>query len=211
MRMFRKGLFLAAMIMAVTAPAAFGQQATAGGRGEEIMLAENNPGPGERGELSEEKREEIRTKIETVRIWRLTDALKLDPDASAKLAAFIAPFNQQRREIQHEQMETMRTLRHALKDPKPDEKKIKAALETLEKNQNAMQDLRKRELSGLKNILTIEQQARYVVFQQEFQREMRSMIAGARGKEKGEAGQGGKPRMRRGQAPPEGTGQQPEN
>jgi hypothetical protein len=44
-----------------------------------------------------------------------------------------------------------------------------------------MQELKNKEMSSLKNLLTIEQQARYIIFQQEFIREMRSMIHGARG------------------------------
>jgi hypothetical protein len=44
-----------------------------------------------------------------------------------------------------------------------------------------MQELKNKEISGLKNLLTIEQQARYVIFQQEFMREMREMIHDARG------------------------------
>jgi hypothetical protein len=56
-----------------------------------------------------------------------------------------------------------------------------------------MMDLRKKELNGIKDILTIEQQARYLVFQHEFQREMRGMIAGARGQGRGGKGMRGGP------------------
>ena len=55
-------------------------------------------------------------------------------------------------------------------------------LEKLEKNRQEMQGLKDQELKGLKDILTIEQQARFLIFQHEFQREMRDMISGARGK-----------------------------
>ncbi len=81
-----------------------------------------------------------------------------------------------------EQAETMKTLRQALKPQKPDETTIKQLLDKLEKNHSGMQELRNDEIKSVKNILTVEQQARFLIFQHEFQREVRQMIAGARGR-----------------------------
>jgi Spy/CpxP family protein refolding chaperone len=89
--------------------------------------------------------------------------------------------DQQRRDIMREQMAAMRDLRTSLKSPKPDEARLKAALEKLEKGRHTMQELREKEFKALKDVLTIEQQARFLVFQQQFQRDMRGMIAEARG------------------------------
>ena len=141
-----------------------------------------NAGQSGRGEpMSEEKRAEIRKKIEVVRIWRLTEALKLDANTSAKLSSLLSSLDRQRRDIQREQMGTLKMLQQSLKSPKLEESRIKSDLDKLEKNHRAMQELRNNEMSSLKNFLTIEQQARYVIFQQEFMREMRGMIHGARG------------------------------
>jgi Spy/CpxP family protein refolding chaperone len=147
-------------------------------RPDEMAEFDNPQAPG--GEPSEERREEVRKKIEAVRIWRLTEALKLDAPTSSKLSALLSSFDQQRRDIMREQMTTMRQLRHILDSPKPDESKIKTVLDRLEKNQRAMQALRDKEFGGVKEILTIEQQARFLLFQQEFRREMQGMIANAR-------------------------------
>ena len=147
-------------------------------RSDEIAELDNPQAPG--GEPSEEKREEVRKKIEAVRIWRLTEALKLDVPTSSKLSALLSSFEQQRRDIMREQMTNMRELRHMLGSPKPDESKIKTVLDRLGKNQRTMQALRDKEFGGVKEILTIEQQARFLLFQQEFRREMQGMIANAR-------------------------------
>ena len=147
-------------------------------RSEETAEFDNPQAPG--GELSEERREEVRKKIEAVRIWRLTEALKLDAPTSSKLSALLSSFDQQRRDIMREQMTTMKQLRHLLDSPKSDESKIKTALDRLEKNRHAMEALRDKEIGGVKDILTIEQQARFLLFQQEFRREMQGMIANAR-------------------------------
>jgi hypothetical protein len=151
---------MSALLIGVTLPA-FGQQ---------------RPAP-----MSEEKREEVRKKIDAVRIWRLTEELKLDAITSAKLSSLLSSIDNQRREILRQQAGTINILRFAVKVPKPDESRLKIYLETLERNQRAMQELVNNERSGLKNILTIEQQARYVVFQHAFIHEMRNMIGGAQG------------------------------
>ena len=147
-------------------------------RYEDMTGIDSPQAPG--GEPSEEKREEVRKKIEAVRIWRLTEALKLDAPTSSKLSALLSSFEQQRMAIMREQMAAMKELRRLLKAPKPDESKIKIALDRLEKNQHAMQALKDKEIGGVKEILTIEQQARFLLFQQEFRREMQGIIANAR-------------------------------
>ncbi len=177
-----KVVLTAAVLMFAATTASFAQQTPPGSPYDESTAH------GRGGAPSEEKREAIRRKIEAVRIWKLTEALKLDAATSAKLASFLGSMDQQRMGIFRDRMMTMRELRHSLKTSKPDEKSLKASLDKLEKNRRAMQELREKEMSGLKDILTTEQQARYVIFQQEFQREMREMIANARGK--GGAGRG---------------------
>jgi Spy/CpxP family protein refolding chaperone len=171
-----KVVLTAAALMCAATTASFAQQAPPGG------LSDDGTTYGRGNAPSEEKREAIRRKIEAVRIWKLTEALNLDTATSAKLASFLGSMDQQRMGILRDQMMTMRELRRSLQNPKPDEKSLKVSLDRLGKNRLAMHELREKELSGLKDILTIEQQARYVIFQQEFQREMREIIAGARGK-----------------------------
>lgn len=195
-------LIVAATAVAAAAPA-YAQQAQPGAQYDDEMGFDNPPGRG--NAATEEKREEIRKKIETVRIWRLTEELKLDTNTSAKLASIMSSVDQQRRDIMREQMAAMRDLRTSLKSPKPDEARLKASLEKLEKNHHAMQELRDKEFKALKDVLTIEQQARYLVFQQQFQRDMRGMIAEARGNGQGSG------RMGRGGRMPGGPGRPPDN
>lgn len=172
-------LLAAAAIIGTAAPSAFAQKAPPGGQRDDLTGHDNQPGRG--GGLSEEKREEIRKKIEAVRIWRLTEELKLDQNTAAKLSAYLSSFDRQRRDILRERMATMREMRSTLKASKPDQPKLKTALDKLEKNQRDMQEVRDKEIAGLKNILTVEQQARFLIFQQDFRREMQRMITGAGG------------------------------
>ncbi len=177
-------IFLMAVLLTAFTVTAFGQQRPAsiqpGGQYADDMRVENADQPGRGGPMSGKKREAVRKKIEAVRIWRLTETLKLDAGTSARLSALLSAYDLQREDLHHEQMRTMRALQLSVKSPKPDESRIRTDLEKLEKNQHAMQELITSELSGLKSILTIEQQARYFVFQHEFMREMRGMIDGTR-------------------------------
>jgi Spy/CpxP family protein refolding chaperone len=193
-----KIVLMAVLLIPVTM-SAFGQQRPAssqpGGQYNDTMGVGNHGQPGRGGPLSEEKREEVRKKINAVRIWRLTETLKLDTGTSAKLSSLLSSLDHQRRDILREQTGTINILKLAVKSPKPDESKIKTSLEKLEKNRHAMQELSNSEMSELKKILTIEQQARYVIFQHEFMHEMRGMIRSAYGNPgKGGTGQGGTPR-----------------
>ncbi len=177
-------IFLMAALLTAVTMSAFGQErpaSTQPGGQDDGPGVQNSGQPGRSGPMSEKKREEVRKKIDTIRIWRLTEALKLDANASATLSSLLSSNDHQRREILREQTGTIRILRFAVKSPKPDESQIKSCLDKLEKNHQAMQELMNNERSGLKNLLTIEQQARYVVFQHEFMREMRGMIGGAHG------------------------------
>ncbi len=205
-------IFLTAALLTAVTMSAFGQQRPAstqlGGQYNDSTGVGNTARPGRSGPMSEERREEVRKKIETIRIWRLTEALKLDANTGAKLSSFLGSSDRQRRDLLRERTGTIRILRGAIRSPKPDESQIKTYLEKLEKNHHAMQELMNNEMSGLKNILTIEQQAQYVVFQHEFMHEMRGMIGGAygnpgkRGMGVGGAGMGGGRGQMRG-----GTGQ----
>jgi hypothetical protein len=182
-----KGLatvFMFSLLAAITVPA-YGQQGPAsmqtGSQPNDTTGIETRGWPGRGEPLSDERRAEIRRKIETVRIWRLTEELKLDANTSAKLSSVLSSLDRQRRAIQREQMGTLNTLRRSLNSPKPEESYIKSDLDKLERNYHAMQRLKDDEMRSLKSLLTVEQQARYVIFQQEFMREMRGMIHDARG------------------------------
>ena len=174
MRRTRLVLSMVAVMIFAATSLSFAQQAPSGGLYDESLEPGGAP-------PSAAKREEVRKKIEALKIWKMTEALKLDAETSARLAAVINPLDQQRMDIAREQMMTMRELRSLLQSQKPDQAKLKAAIDKLEKNHIAMQETRNKEFSAVKGILTTEQQARYIVFQQDFRREMRGMIAGARG------------------------------
>jgi Spy/CpxP family protein refolding chaperone len=205
MRMIR--IFMIAAALTLTGTIALAQQAPRGGSNQDEMGLDTQPG--QWNPPSKEKREEIRKRVEAIRIYRLTGVLKLDEKTSARLASLLGAIDLQRRDLMDQNMDAMKELRSSLKTPHPSESKLKPILERLEKNHREMSELKDKELKGLKDILTVEQRARYIVFQRDFTREVRGMIAGARGN--GQGMRGGPSSGTAVPGPGMGAGQPPQN
>jgi len=127
-----------------------------------------------------EQKERVRQRIETLRMWKLTKDLDLDEKTSAQLFPLLSRYDKKRAEIEYAMQESMKELRESLREKR--EGQLRGILDRLEQNHKGMQSLKDAEWEEMKKILTIEQQARYVIFLQEFDREMRRIIEEARGR-----------------------------
>jgi hypothetical protein len=130
--------------------------------------------------LSKEKMAEIRERIDSLRMWKLTKALDLDEKTSAKLFPVLSRFDRKRSELQFALVLDLRELKIALAEKR--DAKIKEALDKLEIHYDGLQELNRQERSELKQMLAPEQQAKYVIFQIDFAKEVRKMISEAREK-----------------------------
>ncbi len=128
---------------------------------------------------TKEQMEKVRKRIETLRMWKLTRALDLDEGTSAKLFPLLNKYDKNRTEIERALRNDIKELRESLKEGREGHQ-LKNILDRLEENHRAMQRTNDEERAELKKILTIEQQARFVLFQHEFDREIRKIIAEAR-------------------------------
>jgi len=128
------------------------------------------PGPG--------GQDRIRERIKTMRMWKLTQALDLDQGTSAKLFPILNKYDEQRRGTEQELRNDMRKLRTMVDSG--DESGLSGLLRKLEKNHRTMQEIKDAEWNELKGVLTVKQQAKFLIFQLEFERDMRRMISEAR-------------------------------
>jgi len=126
----------------------------------------------------EQKIEKVRERIETLRMWKLTKALDLDEKTSVKVFPLLNRYDRERADLEIGLRKDMKGLRESLKDMKAGE--LKPLLERLEQNHKSLQTTNVEEWLELKKILTIEQQAKYIIFKLEFEREMRQVIEDAR-------------------------------
>lgn len=119
---------------------------------------------------------EGRRLIETIRIWKMTEALGLDEDQAAKLFPKLNQLEASRREFYTRQRLLRGELAELLKQRPLRDQEIKARLEQLDR---AEADFRGREQAirgGLRSILSLEQQARLALFEDRFETEMRRAI-----------------------------------
>jgi Spy/CpxP family protein refolding chaperone len=185
------GSIIVAAFLAATASGAVAQQQT----------------PGLRQEwLTEQQREVVRKKMDAVRIARMTETLKLDEKTAATFIPVITALEQKRRELYKGKHEIMQEMRFLLQASPPDEGKLKAAINRIEKNRQEITALRDKELDAARSHLTIVQAARYIIFSHEFQKEMRGMMDESRGGRTGRNAGGRKQGMAPGRGPGQGPG-----
>jgi hypothetical protein len=136
--------------------------------------------PERRTFASTEERERVRKRIDLIRMWRLTEELSLDEETGSKLFPLLRKYEEKRRGLARRRGELLFALKEQFKSDRPHEDRIKNILKGWEEIRSDEQDLNRREREDLKGILSIEQQAKYLIFQQEFTREIRRVIADVR-------------------------------
>lgn len=127
---------------------------------------------------SREQMQKTRERIRTLRMWKLTEALSLDEGTASKLFPILGKYEKKREETENKLRQDMRALREALQEE--DEAGLRAIIGRLEEHHKALQRLKDEERGELKEILSVKQQARYILFQMDFNREIRRMIRDAR-------------------------------
>jgi len=129
---------------------------------------------------SKDQMENVRKRIETLRMWKLTKTLDLDEKTSAQLFPLINKYDKKRAELEVSMKEGMKDLREALKEKR--EGNLKNIIDKLEQNHKEMQKINDEERAELKKVLSVEQQAKFIIFQQEFDMEIRKIISEVREK-----------------------------
>lgn len=185
-----RNILAIAAILALAAPAARAEQRMPAGP----PPREENPGQ-EHGGPGAEQREEARKKIEVIRIARLTEALSLDEKTAAKFIPAITTLEMRRKAAMMEHRMMMMELRRQLRADPADAAKLKETIDRFISSQRDMQKLHEKEIETARDHLTTEQVARYLLFQQDFMREVQDIISGMRG------GMGMGPGVRGGRGP----------
>ncbi|MBZ0160649.1 hypothetical protein [Candidatus Methylomirabilis sp.] len=128
---------------------------------------------------------EGRRMIETIRIWKMTEALNLDEAQAAKLFPKLAQLEASRREFHQRQRVLRDELAELLRQRPLRDEDIRAKLDQLDRTEV---DFRGQELAirgGLRSILSPEQQARFALFEDRFETEMRRTIQDLRQRRRG--------------------------
>lgn len=128
---------------------------------------------------------EGRRLIETIKIWKMTEALDLSEDQAAKLFPKLSQLEASRREFQRRQRLLRDELADLLKQRPLRDQDVRTRLDELDRTEA---DFKGRELavrSELRSILSLEQQARLALFEERFETEMRRTIQDLRQRRQG--------------------------
>ena len=188
-------LLYALLILALSVPAV---SWTEPARGEDRPADMSSGGPmrpddGERarpegrrgGPPSKERMEQMRKRVEMVRMWKLTETLDLDEKTALKLFPVLRKYDEKKVELQRERYQITRKMRRVEKGSEGEKVDAKKLLADMDKNRAAMVDLEKAQRDELGKILTPEQMVKYIAFEESFRREMQQMLRESRGGREG--------------------------
>ena len=149
------------------------------------LLAQPTDSPQGREEtpMNQERREELRERIELIWMWKLTEELDLTKDEGAKLFPLLSTYEKEKWELRGKKRQIVQTLKQMIADG-ASEGDLKRQIKSLEDNERARNKAEEEVFSKIAKILSVEKQAKYIVFQEHFGHEIRSLIKKARHEER---------------------------
>jgi len=138
-----------------------------------------NPG----GDISRPaKRKEVKQLVENMYIWKLTEALDLSEKQATKIFPRLNKARKEKRELAKEADELMRKLKDTLKEEtaKETETILKETVDKLKDLRRAVKEKEEEEIKILEENLSVEQQAKLILFQRTFRKKIGHMVNRAR-------------------------------
>lgn len=132
------------------------------------------------GDLPVDRRERVLERIEMMRMWKMTEDLDLTEREGAILFPFLRELEGERRALDEDRRRTMRELRATVRGENPDPDVVDDLLDRLVEIRKGQRRLEDRETEKIRELLGPERVARYLIFRQEFDRQIREVIFQAR-------------------------------
>ena len=127
-----------------------------------------------------QKQRRTRENIITLRLLRMTRALDLTEEQTAKIFPVISRIEKEKIEIYKQVREQMKELRLILKDKDPDQKELKNKINKIKELRNLIKSKDEELEKKLEENLTLIQRAKYLMFTPGFYRELREKLERAR-------------------------------
>jgi Spy/CpxP family protein refolding chaperone len=118
--------------------------------------------------------------IEKVRMYRLTQELDLTTEQAVKFFPKLNEIRKSEQKFFEERLEIIKELRELLKDSSAD-KELTTVIDRFKTIQDERQRVQGKTMDEIREILSPQQQARFLIFQEEFEREIREVIKEVRG------------------------------
>ena len=118
----------------------------------------------------------VQQKVRMLRMWKLTEYLKLDEETGAKLFPILNRYDDQRLDLNEDRVVMLKEIKAELDKETPDDKKLGELLAKAEELRLQMEKVNQDERNELKNVLSLEQQAKLLLFYRNFDRDLYRMI-----------------------------------
>ena len=132
----------------------------------------------------ERLRVEVLDQMRAMRMWRLTEELKLDQASAANVFPILAQYDEQAREIGRERRDIGREVVEQTRSGRPDDAKLKQLIDRLLVNQQRRHAIDEQRFKAVRSALTPLQQAKLLLLlpklEDDFRRRIRDAMRGQR-------------------------------
>ena len=118
----------------------------------------------------------IHDRLRLMRMWKLTEYLNLDEETSTKLFPIMNRYDDQRLALNEERVGILKDIKTELDKETPDEKKLGEFLAKSEELRLKMEKINQDERNELKKVLSVQQQAKLLLFYRNFDYELYRMM-----------------------------------
>jgi hypothetical protein len=122
---------------------------------------------------------QVRKKVEALRAWQLSEVLNMDEETSSRLFPAMRQADQERWKIESRNRKLVREMSQSLERSNPDSQRIDKIIDELQSNRRELVRSEERHLERVRQILSPEDTARYLMFQIKFHREIKRKAAQA--------------------------------
>ena len=122
------------------------------------------------------QKEQIRKKIETVRLLQMVNSLELDEEQALKINAIMKKYDDQQTEMRRNKRKHIYQLRKELQKSSPNRKKVQLHSQEIQKIESQIPVLRQKETDEISMHLNEVQQGKYLLFRQDFKKNVREIL-----------------------------------
>ncbi|UCC79625.1 MAG: periplasmic heavy metal sensor [Candidatus Zixiibacteriota bacterium] len=140
-----------------------------------VSVSYGQPGPGPWHEDGP-RRERMRKRIETVKIWQLTEAIGLTTEQSEKFFPIYNEHQKAHEKLMKDRNDVIEKLSGLAEKENPSEKEIRKAIDELTALDNRFASLRDEFIKDVSGVLSIKQIAKLLVFEEHFRRRLQENI-----------------------------------
>lgn len=119
--------------------------------------------------------DELRS-FESIKLWRMTQALDLTEEQAAKIFPKLHQLQKERHQFRQNYRQMMQELSAMVRDPQVQENLLIKKMEQIEKGERAFREMQRKGHEEIKVLLTPVQQAKLMLFQEKFDRDLRQIL-----------------------------------